>query len=48
MEYKDYTIEFNIYGKNEYTVYFDGDDIWFDSEAEAKEFIDSVQQEVRL
>lgn len=42
MEYKGYTIEYNIYHKGEYTVFFDGDDIWFTSENEAKQFIDEI------
>ena len=41
-EYKGYKIEFNFYGKGEYTVQVDGDDCWFNSEAEAKTFIDSL------
>jgi len=40
MEYKGYFIEYNIYGKNEYTVQFFGDDYWFSTEKEAKDFID--------
>ena len=42
MEYKGFYIEFNIYGSNEYTVQYCGDDILFDSEQEAKEFIEEV------
>ena len=42
MEYKGYYIEFNIYGSNEYTVQYCGDDILFDSEQKAKEFIEEV------
>ncbi len=40
MEYKGYFIEYNIYGKSEYTVQFCGDDYWFSTEKEAKDFID--------
>lgn len=43
MNYKDYYIEFNFYGKNEYTVQYCGDDIFFRTEDEAKAFIDSIQ-----
>ena len=44
MEYKGYVIEFNIYHQNEYTVQFGGDDIWFTSEEEAKQFIDEMTE----
>lgn len=40
--YKGYDIEYNFYGKGEYTVQYDGDDVWFKSKAEAKKFIDDV------
>lgn len=40
MIYKGYSIEFNIYGQNEYTVEFEGDDVWFTSLSEAKRFVD--------
>lgn len=40
--YKGYNIEYNFYGKNEYTVQYQGDDIWFKSEKEAKDFIDEI------
>lgn len=42
MEYKGFYIEFNIYGGNEYTVQYCGDDIIFDTEEEAKGFIEEV------
>lgn len=42
-EYKGYYIEFNIYGKNEYTVQYCGDDFWFMSRDEAIAFIDSLE-----
>lgn len=42
-EYKGYYIEFNFYGRNEYTVQYCGDDIMFQTEDEAKAFIDSIQ-----
>jgi len=40
MEYKGYYIEYNFYGKGEYTVQYEGDDVWFNTIKEAKEFID--------
>lgn len=42
MEYKGLVIEFNIYGAGEYTVQYCGDDIIFDTEEEAKGFIEEV------
>lgn len=42
--YKGYWIEFNLYGKEEYTVQVDGDDNWFDTEKEARTFIDSLEE----
>lgn len=42
MNYKGYYIEFNIYGEGEFTVQFCGDDVWFPTEKEAREFIDEV------
>ena len=47
IEYKGYTIEFNTYKRNECTVFFEGDDIWFESEQEAKDFIDSLQEDLK-
>lgn len=41
-EYKGYFIEFNFYGNNEYAVQYCGDNVIFPTEAEAKEFIDSI------
>ena len=43
IRYKGYYIEFNIYKHNEYSVQYCGDDVIFNSEDEAKEFIDSIQ-----
>jgi len=40
--YKEFVVEYNIYGENEYTVQFDGDDFWFKTPEEANAFIDSV------
>lgn len=42
MEYKGFYIEYDIYGGNEYTVQYCGDDIFFTTEEEAKQFIDSL------
>lgn len=42
ISYKGYDIEFNFYGKNEYTVQYQGDDIWFKTIDEAKKFIDEI------
>ena len=44
IEYKGYYIEFNFYGRNEYSVQFLGDDIIFPTEQEAEEFIDSITE----
>lgn len=41
------TIEYNLYGCNEYTVQFQGDDFWFNTRAEAEAFIISVQEGVQ-
>ena len=43
-DYNGYVIEYNLYKRSEYTVQFEGEDIWFDSEQEAKDFIDSLQE----
>ena len=41
-EYRGYYIDYNIYGKNEFTVQCDGDDYWFNTIKEAMDFIDSI------
>lgn len=41
-EYKGFYIEFNLYGMKEYSVQYCGDDLIFQTEEEAKEFIDSI------
>ena len=41
--YKGKAIVKNFYGMNEYTVFFEGDDLWFKSLKEAKSFIDSQE-----
>lgn len=42
MEYKGYYIEFNIYGLNEYSVQYNGDDLIFKTIQAAKDFIDTL------
>ena len=42
IEYKGWMIEFDFYGRNEYTVQFCGDDLYFPTLKEAKSFIDSL------
>ena len=42
IEYRGFYIEFNFYGSNEYSVQFCGDDVIFDSEEDAKNFIDTI------
>lgn len=44
-QYKGHWIEFDFYGKGEYTVYHDGDDVWFVTETGAKKFIDQIESE---
>ena len=44
MIYKGYAIEHNLYGMGEYTVQFNGDDVVFQDEKEARGFIDFVIQ----
>ena len=43
--YKGHWIEFDYYGKGEYTVFHDGDDVWFATEEGAKKFIDQIESE---
>ena len=43
-EYNGYYIEYNIYGENEYTVQFCGDDVVFETMKQAQAFIDSVNE----
>ena len=44
-QYKGHRIEFNVYNSGEYTVYHEGDDVWFDTEIEARKFIDQIESE---
>lgn len=41
--YRGYDIVFNLYGRGEYTVQYDSDDIWFGTLDDAKQFIDGLQ-----
>ncbi len=43
--YRDYAIDFNVYGESEYTVQYDGEDVWFNSYDDAAAFIDSILDE---
>jgi hypothetical protein len=40
--YKGYSIDFNIYGDNEYSVQYCGDDLIFGTLEEAETFIDEI------
>ena len=40
--YKNYYIEYNFYGMNEYSVQYEGDDLMFDTVEDAKKFIDRI------
>lgn len=42
--YKNYAIEYNFYGQGEYSVFYMGDDLIFNSVKEAKKFIDSLDK----
>lgn len=39
-KYRETDIIYNLYGRNEYTVQFMSDDYFFNTEKEAKKFID--------
>ena len=41
-KYKGHFIEFDLYGKGEYTVQVEGDDLWFATEEEAKKAVDEI------
>lgn len=41
-KYKDIDIVYNLYGINEYTVQYCGDDFCFETEKEAEMFIDTL------
>lgn len=45
IKYRNYDIEYNIYGANEYTVQYCGDDFFFKTEKEAEKFIDTLKKE---
>ena len=40
--YKGMDIEWNLYGNNEYSVQYCGDDYFFETEREAEKFIDTI------
>lgn len=44
LTYKDYGIDYNIYGGNEYSVQYSGDDYIFNTLEEAKAFINSISE----
>ena len=44
IEYKGYYIETNFYGDGEITVQYCGDDIYFPTIQEAKDFIDDMER----
>lgn len=44
-QYKGYGIDFNIYGQGEFSVQYCGDDYMFQTEDEAKAFIDRISEE---
>lgn len=46
MEYKGYYIECNFYGHGEFTVQYCGDDVFFRTEKEAKNFIDNAAENI--
>lgn len=43
-KYRGMEIAYNIYGQNEYTVQYCGDDFFFKTEKEAEKFIDSLDK----
>ena len=45
--YKDYGIDFNVYGRQEYSVQYCGDDFVFGTEKEAEQFIDEVDSKMK-
>lgn len=45
LEYRGWAFDYNVYGKNEYTIQVDGDDIFFKSLKEVHSFIDEMEEE---
>ena len=45
IEYRGYDIEYNFYGIKEYSVHYCGDDVLFETEADARLFIDTIIEE---
>ena len=48
VEYKGYIIEYNVYGKGEWSVFVTGDDIICESLEGAKNFIDGLTMPMSL
>lgn len=44
-DYKGYNIVYNMYGINEYTVQYCGDEYCFETEKDAEIFIDSLDKQ---
>lgn len=40
IKYRGEDIAYNFYGKGEYTICVEGDDLWFNSLPEAKHYVD--------
>lgn len=43
--YRNYGIEYNFYGQGEYSVFFAGDDVIFNTITEAEDFVDKIISE---
>jgi hypothetical protein len=43
--YRGYSIEYDYYDRKEYTVFFNGDDYWFEDKFDAYAFIDDMLAE---
>lgn len=43
LNYKGWTFDYNVYGRNEYTIQVDGDDIYFKSLKDVHKFIDEME-----
>lgn len=44
-EYKGYYIEYDFYGMKEFSIQYCGDDVMFETEQAAREFIDEITME---
>ena len=47
ISYRNREIEYNLYGRKEYSVQFGGDDYFFKTEIEAQNFIDEKTDELK-